>query len=278
MSNLQKFNSTQWYLYVNQSKNATAGLDDGTYTYYTWAKDTSNNEAASETRTMTITSSADTTSPTFSNAGHNSTVAGAFTRFSVLWNDETALHPNGVYIFSTNNSGTWVNDTAVSFSTTPSWANVTKTLTGSAGASVGYMWYANDSAGNWNVTGIRTFQTIGNPQGNKFDIKNNTGSTVASIDSVGNMYIRGVVTESQSTLNPPANSFVVQNNTGSTVAYINNAGSLFLRGVISTYSDLLGRTTTNLEIRNASDSLVAFFDNAGNLKIKGDIAQSYPNP
>jgi hypothetical protein len=47
-----------------------------------------------------------------------------------------------------------VNDTAVSFGSTPSWANVTKTLTGSAGASVGYRWYANDSAGNWNVTAV----------------------------------------------------------------------------------------------------------------------------
>ncbi|VVB57323.1 Concanavalin A-like lectin/glucanases superfamily protein [uncultured archaeon] len=38
-SNLQKFNSTQWYLYVNQSKNATAGLDTGAYTYQAFVSD-----------------------------------------------------------------------------------------------------------------------------------------------------------------------------------------------------------------------------------------------
>jgi hypothetical protein len=162
MSNLYKFNSSQWYLYVNQSKNATAGLDDGAYTYYTWAKDIGDNVGVSETRTVTI-GAGDTTSPTYSNVGINSTIAGESALFSALWNDETALHPNGVYIFSTNNSGSWVNDTAVSFSATPSWANVTKTLTGSAGASVGYRWYANDSAGNWNVTPISTLSTTSAP-------------------------------------------------------------------------------------------------------------------
>jgi len=54
MSNLQKFNSTQWYLYVNQSKNATAGLDAGTYTYYTYASDVSSNANQTDTRYITV--------------------------------------------------------------------------------------------------------------------------------------------------------------------------------------------------------------------------------
>jgi hypothetical protein len=104
----------------------------------------------------------DRNAPTYSNAGHNSTILGESVLFSILWDDETSLHPDGAYIFSTNNSGTWVNDTAVSFSTTPSWANVTKTLTASSGASVGYRWHANDTAGNWNVTPIYSFVTNDN--------------------------------------------------------------------------------------------------------------------
>jgi len=61
-TNLYKFNQTQWYLYVNQSKNSTDGLDEGTYTYFASAKDDASNENSTETRTITI-STGDTTPP-----------------------------------------------------------------------------------------------------------------------------------------------------------------------------------------------------------------------
>ena len=54
ISNLNKFNQTQWYLYVNQSKNATAGLDIGTYAYQAFAKDINNNVNSTEQRTIHI--------------------------------------------------------------------------------------------------------------------------------------------------------------------------------------------------------------------------------
>jgi len=54
MSNLQKFSSNQWSLYVNQSKNATSGLDNGTYTYQTFAADSSGNTNQTEQRTIII--------------------------------------------------------------------------------------------------------------------------------------------------------------------------------------------------------------------------------
>jgi hypothetical protein len=64
MTNLNKFNSTQWYLYVNQSKNATAGLDLGTYTYQAFATDVAGNANQTEQRSIIIASASDTTSPT----------------------------------------------------------------------------------------------------------------------------------------------------------------------------------------------------------------------
>jgi len=79
MSNLRKYNSTTWYLYVNQSKNATDVLDDGIYTYQAFASDTvSTNET--EQRTITI----DTTEPavTLNSPGNDST----FTSSSVNFN------------------------------------------------------------------------------------------------------------------------------------------------------------------------------------------------
>lgn len=56
-SNVQKFNSTQWYMLVNQSKNATDTLGYATYTYSASAMNTSNSENATSTRTINIVSS-----------------------------------------------------------------------------------------------------------------------------------------------------------------------------------------------------------------------------
>lgn len=56
VSNLNKFNSSQWYLYVNQSKNTTAGLDQGSYTYQTIATNTTGSLNFSEIRTVILDS------------------------------------------------------------------------------------------------------------------------------------------------------------------------------------------------------------------------------
>ncbi|PKM92429.1 MAG: hypothetical protein CVU81_00505, partial [Euryarchaeota archaeon HGW-Euryarchaeota-1] len=53
-SNLQKFNSTQYYFYSN-----ITNLTNGEYTYYGWANDTAGNSNNTETRTLTV----DTTKP-----------------------------------------------------------------------------------------------------------------------------------------------------------------------------------------------------------------------
>lgn len=58
-TNLQKVNSTQWYLYVNQSLNSTDGLTDGIYTYQAFAQDDAGNLSQTEERTITV----DTTPP-----------------------------------------------------------------------------------------------------------------------------------------------------------------------------------------------------------------------
>lgn len=105
----------------------------------------------------------DTTPPTYSNAQTNNTIAGESTLFSLLVNDNTALNPNGYYIFSTNNTGEWVNESAVNFTTTPNWANVTKTLNSTIGTSVGYWWYFKDNVGNVNATETYILTTTTTP-------------------------------------------------------------------------------------------------------------------
>jgi parallel beta-helix repeat protein len=97
--------------------------------------------------------------PTYSLANHSTTAAEESCTFSILWNDNLALETNGYFIFSTNNTGSWVNDSNVAFTETPEWANVTKTLTSDVGSTIGYRWYAYDNNGNYNVTPIYTLTT-----------------------------------------------------------------------------------------------------------------------
>jgi hypothetical protein len=105
---------------------------------------------------------ADTTPPTYSNVGTNTTQAGQPCQFSVFWNDN--VNVSG-FIFGTNNTGTWVNDTWVSFTvfynSTAAWSNVTKTLNSTVGVRVEWQIWTNDTSNNWNNTGIQYLITTG---------------------------------------------------------------------------------------------------------------------
>ncbi len=54
--------------------------------------------------------------PTFSDLSHSTTVAGSVCHFQVTGDDDDGLSS---YIFSTNNTGSWVNNTAIAFTSTP---------------------------------------------------------------------------------------------------------------------------------------------------------------
>jgi large repetitive protein len=108
---------------------------------------------------ITVQYTPDTTSPTYEDIEINNTDAGQINKFSINISDDLALENNGGYIFSTNNTGSWVNDSTILFTTTPSWANVTKILNLTIGKVIGYMWYFNDTSGNKNATSIYTLTT-----------------------------------------------------------------------------------------------------------------------
>jgi len=57
LSNLNKYDADKWHLYINQSKNATTGLDNGVYTYQAFASNTSNewNQTVQRTATISVT-------------------------------------------------------------------------------------------------------------------------------------------------------------------------------------------------------------------------------
>ena len=118
--------------------------------------------------------SSDMAPPTFSNVGTSTSLAGQSCGFDCLISDNVNI---STFVFGTNNTGTWTNDTAIAFSnffnTTAAWANVTKTLNGTVGDVVSYVWYANDTSNNWSssdqysltASALQRYLTVTSPYG-----------------------------------------------------------------------------------------------------------------
>ena len=99
-------------------------------------------------------------SPVVSNVSAGPVLAGGSCVFSSFWSDNVSL---GGFVFSTNNTGVWQNDSWVSFGGTPSWANVSKVLSSVVGGVVGYRWFVNDSSGVWVDSGVKTLTVQASP-------------------------------------------------------------------------------------------------------------------
>jgi len=102
------------------------------------------------------TSVADITPPVWSDVGTNDTLAGQPTLFQVKWTDSGGMSG---FIFGTNNTGIWVNDTWTPISGQVGWSNVTKILNNTGGVIVQWRVWANDTSNNWNDTGILSLIT-----------------------------------------------------------------------------------------------------------------------
>jgi hypothetical protein len=96
---------------------------------------------------LNFQSSTDTIPPYSSGASVNNTKVSLPTLFSIYVKDNLPLNPNGYFIFSTNNSGSWVNDSVVNFTSVTQTVNVTKTLSATPKV-IGYKWYIFDGSGN----------------------------------------------------------------------------------------------------------------------------------
>src|SRR3989344_437885 len=155
VSNLQKYNSTQWYLYVNQSFNSTQGLSDGTYNYFASAKDSSSKENMTDIRYVTISTD---TPPNWSTPAINQTTVNKYDwiNFTTIWSDGTGL---SAYILEINQTGNYINSTPRAFPTTGTLqnsSNVTRIIAG-FNANITWRFYANDTNNNWNVTALQSF-------------------------------------------------------------------------------------------------------------------------
>ena len=107
----------------------------------------------------TIKTYEDTTAPTYELISHSNSTAGAICYFNITIDDNIALESGGEYQFATNNTGSWVWDTPVSFSSTPQKVSISKTLNLTVDMVVGYRWNMTDNEGNSNSTPIYALTT-----------------------------------------------------------------------------------------------------------------------
>mgnify|MGYP001609455999 FL=1 len=147
----------------------------------------------------------DTTVPTYSSLSTSTTVAGASSQFNSTWTDETGLATTGGYIFGTNNTGTFTNETWTAFTTNPQTVSVSKTLNSTVGAVIQWQYWANDTSNNWNNTGTQTLTTT--------DGTNPTFGTITGNTTVSGVAVAYSVTISD---NAAVSGFIASwNNTGS---------------------------------------------------------------
>lgn len=108
----------------------------------------------------------DETPPIFSNNATNSTLAGKPVNFTIDVTDNENLDNTAGYIFSTNNTGTWMNSSFSYFTesgtTLTAWNQTI--INSTVGLEVQWKFYANDSStdtegGNWNVSTIYNLTT-----------------------------------------------------------------------------------------------------------------------
>jgi len=169
-----KFGTNNTGIWINQTWNNDAGLGWGTgfawgnitqtlnttegvvIQWQEWANDSSGNWGASGFFNISTIKL-----PTYSNVATNSTVWATPCNFSIIINDETLLHPNGQYIFGSNNTGIFTNQTTINFTSTPQSISIVQTLnwTNSNATSpeiIQFEWWFSDNAQNWNSTGLQT--------------------------------------------------------------------------------------------------------------------------
>ncbi len=125
---------------------------DGGHNISVYANDTSKNEGFD-----VAYFSVDTQAPKYFDNSTNNTIEGQPTRFSLGWADGLGLSG---FIFSTNNTGKWVNSSFVSFSgtTNTSWGDIV--LNDTEGVFVQWVFYANDTIDHWNASEIYNLITI----------------------------------------------------------------------------------------------------------------------
>ena len=159
--------------------NAT-GTIDSTHEFFVFANETSNMSINNITSTWNVTIVApagDTEAPKWFNNQTNSTLAGTSINHSVNWTDNSALEG---YVFSFDNgTGSFVNDSYVTFTGTQNFSNVVKNVNTTGGSTIRWIIYANDTSDNLNATDIFNYTTTSGADDPPKWFDNSTNSTLA---------------------------------------------------------------------------------------------------
>jgi len=151
---------------ININFNIPVDAGTGTYIITITANGDTTNETKTITQTMTlmVTSSSPTPTnnpPSYLENSTNNSANGKLTLFSLKWTDDSGLSG---YIFSSNNSGTWENDSwvpLIPLTGIEDWSNVTKILNNTINIIIGWKIYANDSNNAWTTSEEFYFKTTG---------------------------------------------------------------------------------------------------------------------
>jgi len=159
-----------------------SSLINGTYTYRIYGNDSFGNSNVSDLFTINIDlippfwGGNKTNISDINNIKKNDAI-----QFNITWNDTVAL---SYFIFSWNDTGLWANLTNGSLNGQSQIVSVNKTVTASRGNVVGYKFYANDTANNYNDTDTFVFSIANtNPSAinitiNSSDFLNRTNGTL----------------------------------------------------------------------------------------------------
>jgi len=104
---------------------------------------------AVENLNMLITGPVQNMPPSLFEGSSNTNIAGSEAMFLLDWSDDFGLSG---YIFSSNNSGMWENDSWVILTGKSGWINVTKILNSNVGSVVAWKIYANDTSNEWSMS------------------------------------------------------------------------------------------------------------------------------
>jgi hypothetical protein len=141
-------------------------------------------------------------------------------------------------------------------------------------------WFV-DQVVDTNVPG----RTLGNLWGIDFEwyepifyVKNSSGEPTALIDEVGNLFLKGELSEGSASVSPDADELVVMNAAGtSVVAVIDmSTGDMQIAGIMKTTlrfksKDFLNTNAVNFIIKDSSGNVKAFINYDGDLYFKGEV-------
>jgi len=101
----------------------------------------------------------DAIAPTYSLNSANSTLAGTQVEFRLRWNDNFGLSKGVLSIDNCTGSFQNITDSWKSFTGTEDWLNYTVVINSTAGCTIRWKQYANDTSNNWNVSEEFSFVT-----------------------------------------------------------------------------------------------------------------------